>query len=73
MNSVEQQYVHCRYKVPIETFHLRVHTFTFHWTVQDLEIFFIQSNSPLAVKGLDVNLVRCERSKFWGEETGKVC
>ena len=26
--------------------------FTFHWTVQDLEVFLVLSNSSLAVKGL---------------------
>ena len=28
------------------------HTFGFCWTVQDLEVFLVQSNSPLSVKGL---------------------
>ena len=28
------------------------HTFRFRWTVQDLEVFLVWSNSPLAVKGL---------------------
>ena len=28
------------------------HTFRFRWAVQDLEGFFGESNSPLAVKGV---------------------
>ena len=36
----------------IESFHLSGHTFRFHWTVQDLEVFLVQSKSPLAVEGL---------------------
>ena len=34
------------------SFHLSGHTFRFCWTVQDLEVFLVQSNSPLSVKGL---------------------
>ena len=50
MNSVQQQYEHHGQKVLIKSFHLSGHTFRFHWTVQDLEVFLVQSNSPLAVK-----------------------
>ena len=49
MNSVQQQ----REKVLIESFHLSGHTFRFRWTVQDLEVFLVSSNSPLAVKRLN--------------------
>ena len=35
----------------IKSFHLSGHTFQFRWTVQDLEVFLVQSNSSLAVKG----------------------
>ena len=37
-----------------ESFHLSGHTFRFRWTVQDLEVFLVQSNSPLAAKGLNL-------------------
>ena len=39
MNSVQQQREHRHQKVLIENFHLSGHTFIFHWTVQDLEVF----------------------------------
>ena len=31
------------------------HTFRFCWTVQDLELFLVLSNSPLAMKGIIIN------------------
>ena len=33
------------------------HTFRFRWTVQDLEVFLVLSNLPLAVKGLGLLLL----------------
>ena len=39
MNSVQQQRE--QREVLIESFHLSVHTFRFHWTVQDLEVFLV--------------------------------
>ena len=53
MNSVQQLHEHHHQKVLIESFHLSGHTFRFRWTVQDLEAFLVQSNSPLAVKRLN--------------------
>ena len=44
MNSIRE--------VLIKSFHLSVHSFRFRWTVQDLKVFLVLSNSPLAVKGL---------------------
>ena len=43
MNSVQQQCEHHHWKGLIESFHLSGHTFRFHWTVQDLEIFLVNS------------------------------
>ena len=44
---------HHNQKVLIESFHLSGHTFRFRWTVQDLEVFLVSSNLPLAVKRLN--------------------
>ena len=44
MNSVQQQCEHHHQKVLIESFHLSGHTFRFHWTVQDLEVFMVVLN-----------------------------
>ena len=52
MNSVQQLSEHRHQKVLIESFHLSGHTFRFRWMVQDLEVFLVESNSPLALKGL---------------------
>ena len=49
MNSYQQQGEHRHQKVFID---LSGHTFRFRWTVQDLDVFLVQSNSSLAVKGL---------------------
>ena len=38
----------------IEGFYLSGHIFIFCWAVQDLEVFLVLTNSPLAVKGLIV-------------------
>ena len=51
MNSVHQQREHHHQKILVESFHLSGHTF--RWAVQDLEVFLVQSNSPLAEKGLN--------------------
>ena len=55
MKSIEQQCEHLHYKVLISGFHLRGHTFRFCWTVQDLEVFLVWPNLPLAL----VNLIGC--------------
>ena len=57
MNSVQQQREHYHQKVLIESFHLSGHTFRFRWAVQDLGVFMVQSNSPLAVEGLTYRLL----------------
>ena len=51
-NCVQQQ---CELEsILIESFHLSGHTFIFCWAVQDLEVFLVSSNLPLAVKGFIV-------------------
>ena len=50
MNSIQHRCEHHHQKVLIESFHLSGHTFRFCWTVQDLGVFWFQSNWPLAVK-----------------------
>ena len=52
MNSVQQQCEHHHWKVLIESFHLSGHTCRFFWMVQDLEVFLVLLNLPLAVKQL---------------------
>ena len=54
MNSVQQQREHCHQKLLIKSFHLSGHTFRFCWTVQDLEVFLVKSNSPLVLIFLPV-------------------
>ena len=54
MNIVQQQCEYHHQKVLIQSFHLSGHTFKFRWTFQDFEVFLVQSNSPLAVKGLKI-------------------
>ena len=49
MNSVQCINMH----TIIESFHLSGHTFRFHWTVQDLEVFLVYSYSCLAVEELN--------------------
>ena len=49
MNSVQQRCEHHNCNVFIS--YLSGHTFRFRWTVQDLEVFLVLSNSTLAVKG----------------------
>ena len=44
MNSVQQQHEHLHQKVLIGSFHLSGHTFSFRWTVQDLEVFLDKLN-----------------------------
>ena len=58
MTSVLQQHEHHHLKVLIKNFHLSGHTFRFHWMVQDLEVFMVHSNSPLAVKGFNCLSIR---------------
>ena len=63
MNSVQQQHEHLHQKVLIGSFHLSGHTFSFRWTVQDLEVFLDKFNFSMPCFFVQIKHKNCKNMK----------